>query len=486
VYRRQKAWACLTAGAHIDFFHFPMYQQSVLDSADVADGMRFVGYTRKFLADLGVNLVGMRPSDGLVSAGWCYARSGDEYVVYLIAGGSVTVSSLPASTTARWFNPRTGTNQAASGGPTFAAPDGNDWVLHVVGASAAPVVTIAATDGGAAEPGANKGTLTVTRTGSTASALLVGFSVSGTAASGADYAPLGTSVTIPAGSASAALTVSPVDDAGAESAETVTVTLSAGASYAVGSPSSGTVTIYDDDAPAGTGRGLTGEYYDNADFTALALVRTDGPVDFDWGTGSPDPSIGADTFSVRWTGQVQALYGETTTFYTVSDDGVRLWVNGQLLVDNWTDHAPTENMGTIALVAGQRYDLVLEVYENGGGAVARLLWSSPSLPKAAIPAAQLFVHDTDGDGMADAAEAARGLDPADGDQDRNGTPDGADDWDGDGTDNGTELAQGSAPGAPPVRGASGGSDGGRCGATGAEGLLALLILALLGPARRAR
>jgi hypothetical protein len=135
-------------------------------------------------------------------------------------------------------------------------------------------------------------------------------------------------------------------------------------------------------------------------------------------------------------------------------------------------------MGTIALVAGQRYDLVLEVYENGGGAVARLLWSSPSLPKAAIPAAQLFVHDTDGDGMADAAEAAHGLDPADGDQDRNGTPDGADDWDGDGTDNGTELAQGSAPGVPPVRGSSGGNDGGSCGATGAEGLL--------GPARRAR
>lgn len=131
-YRRQKAWACLTAGGHINFFHFDMWQQAVLDSTDVADGMRFLGYTRKFVSDLGVNLVGMVPSDGLVSNGWCLARGGDEYVVYLRSGGSTTVSALPASFTARWFNPRTGTSQTAVGGPQFTVPDTNDWVLHVV------------------------------------------------------------------------------------------------------------------------------------------------------------------------------------------------------------------------------------------------------------------------------------------------------------------------------------------------------------------
>ena len=64
---------------------------------------------------------------------------------------------------------------------------------------------------------------------------------------------------------------------------------------------------------------------------------------------------------------------------------MRLWVNGQQLVNNWTDHAPTENSGTIALTAGQRYDIRMEFYENGGGATARLLWSSASIPKAVVP-----------------------------------------------------------------------------------------------------
>src|SRR5262249_41356394 len=85
-----------------------------------------------------------------------------------------------------------------------------------------------------------------------------------------------------------------------------------------------------------TGSGLTGQYYDNMDFTNLKLTRTDPTVDFDWGSGSPDASIGADTFSVRWTGQVQAPSSEIYTFTTTSDDGVRLWINGQLVIDNWT------------------------------------------------------------------------------------------------------------------------------------------------------
>jgi hypothetical protein len=144
----------------------------------------------------------------------------------------------------------------------------------------------------------------------------------------------------------------------------------------------------------GTGTGLTGQYFDNADFTAFRVSRTDATVDFDWASGSPDASVGADTFSARWTGQVQAPFGETYTFRTVSDDGVRLWVNGALVVDNWTDHGPTENTGAIALAAGQKVDLKMEYYENGGGAVARLLWSSPSTPRQAIPRTQLYPSAT--------------------------------------------------------------------------------------------
>jgi hypothetical protein len=140
----------------------------------------------------------------------------------------------------------------------------------------------------------------------------------------------------------------------------------------------------------GTGTGLRGEYYDNADFTAFKISRVDATVAFDWGTGSPDATLAADTFSVRWNGQVQAQISETYTFYTNSDDGVRLWVNGVKLIDNWTDHAPTENSGTIALTSGTKYNIRIDWYENGGGAVAQLLWSSPSTPKQIVPKTQLY------------------------------------------------------------------------------------------------
>ena len=133
--------------------------------------------------------------------------------------------------------------------------------------------------------------------------------------------------------------------------------------------------------------------YDNDwsqfDFTNPVLTRADATVDFDWAYGSPDPAVPSDSFAVRWTGTVTPAASETYTFYTTSDDGVRLWVNGQLIVDNWTDHAATENSGTITLVAGQAYDIRMEMYENGGAAVAKLAWSSPSTPKATIPSTSL-------------------------------------------------------------------------------------------------
>ncbi|MFO8008656.1 MAG: PA14 domain-containing protein, partial [Candidatus Brocadiia bacterium] len=84
------------------------------------------------------------------------------------------------------------------------------------------------------------------------------------------------------------------------------------------------------------------------------------------------------------------LYSETYTFTTRSDDGVRLWVNGQSVIDNWTDHGPTYDSGTIALSAGTKYDIQLDYYENGGGAVIELYWSSASQAEEIIPQSQLY------------------------------------------------------------------------------------------------
>jgi hypothetical protein len=141
---------------------------------------------------------------------------------------------------------------------------------------------------------------------------------------------------------------------------------------------------------AGTGSGLSGDYFSGVTLSNKLLTRSDPTIDFSWGSSAPTASVPADNFSVRWTGQVSPRYSGSTTFYTVSDDGVRLWVNGQLLVDNWTNHGATENSGSISLTAGQKYDVKLEYYEATGGATARLSWSSACEPKAIVPAAQLY------------------------------------------------------------------------------------------------
>ncbi|HEY2951357.1 MAG TPA: PA14 domain-containing protein, partial [Verrucomicrobiae bacterium] len=135
--------------------------------------------------------------------------------------------------------------------------------------------------------------------------------------------------------------------------------------------------------------GLRSEYFDNIDLTGLKLTRADETINFDWGTGSPDPAIGPDTFSVRWTGQIEPKFSETYTFFTTTDDGVRLWVDGQLLIDHWADQPLTEYSGSIALLAGHKYDLRMEYFENAGLAVARLAWSSPSQPKEIVSPEQL-------------------------------------------------------------------------------------------------
>jgi hypothetical protein len=163
-----------------------------------------------------------------------------------------------------------------------------------------------------------------------------------------------------------------------------------GGAIGTGTPGTGGATGTGGSAAIGTGTGLKAEYYNGMSFDTLVLTRTDPTVNFDWGTGSPDASVSVDRFSARWTGQVQPLYSQTYTFYAQSDDCIRLWVNGQQLINNWTEHASIENSGTIALSAGQKYDLKLEYYENSGGALAKLSWSSGSQTKQIVPQSQLY------------------------------------------------------------------------------------------------
>jgi YVTN family beta-propeller protein len=150
--------------------------------------------------------------------------------------------------------------------------------------------------------------------------------------------------------------------------------------------------------PVAVGSGLLGQYFANAALSGSPVLTRAEAVNFDWGTSSPGTGVPVDSFSVRWSGQISAPATGSYVFQTISDDGVRLSVNGTQLINNWTDHGTTtNNSAALTLVAGQRYDIVLEYYEKTGGAVAKLNWQAPGATAfSTVPAAQLYPTSTQG------------------------------------------------------------------------------------------
>ncbi|MHC4250525.1 MAG: PA14 domain-containing protein, partial [Planctomycetota bacterium] len=133
---------------------------------------------------------------------------------------------------------------------------------------------------------------------------------------------------------------------------------------------------------------------DRLDLTVAISNRSKRTLaDFDMKLGAlafPALPMGSDGFSARWSGEVQPRHSEEYTFYTRTDDGVRLWVDGKLIIDKWVNQGATEHAGKIELAAGKRYDIKMEYFENTGDAVARLSWSSPSQEKEVVPTERLF------------------------------------------------------------------------------------------------
>lgn len=142
--------------------------------------------------------------------------------------------------------------------------------------------------------------------------------------------------------------------------------------------------------PNGFASGITGNYFNNTSLAEpVASTRNDGPINFNWGTSAPGVAgVDADTFSVRWNGYVRATTTGAYRFRTVSDDGVRLYLNGNLIINRWNDHsATTDTSAEIQMVAGQVYSLMLEYYENTNNSVIQLSWLTPgSSSYVAIPA----------------------------------------------------------------------------------------------------
>jgi hypothetical protein len=106
----------------------------------------------------------------------------------------------------------------------------------------------------------------------------------------------------------------------------------------------------------------------------------------------PTP-VPKDEFSVRWTGKIEPKLSETYTFHTLSNDGVRLWIDSKPVIQNWTEHSEMEDTGTVTLKIGQKHDVRLDYFQGAGSAAMKLYWSSASLKKEIIPPDQLWTPD---------------------------------------------------------------------------------------------
>lgn len=150
--------------------------------------------------------------------------------------------------------------------------------------------------------------------------------------------------------------------------------------------------------------GLMGSYYDQRNIIGLKqrrdyfrgnlFLRLDSQVDFNWGTGAPTvfpTSLGyRDDFSIRWTGYIVPTQAGSYSFRTRSDDGIRVALEGVDIISNWSDHAPRyDTSGSQALDSDGSYEISMEFYERGGGAVAQLEWSRDGGSWEAIPTANL-------------------------------------------------------------------------------------------------
>ena len=152
---------------------------------------------------------------------------------------------------------------------------------------------------------------------------------------------------------------------------------------------------------SGSGRGWSAQYFKDATNGSSQLVgapfqtRTDATINFNVASGWPNtlvPGLGSNSFSVRWSGQFLAPATAAYTFYTRSDDGVRLHLNGQTVINNWTTHTPVSNSAIVTLQAGQFYPIVLEYFQNVSGAEVSLEYEAAGvgLARQIVPAARVF------------------------------------------------------------------------------------------------
>ena len=152
--------------------------------------------------------------------------------------------------------------------------------------------------------------------------------------------------------------------------------------YSSGTPEDGPIaanSIYYDGVGSSV-KGLKAEFFKNKTLTGIPFyTRTDAIIDFHWAAEPNVAGMPADNFSVRWTGVVRPLKTGSYKFKISGDDGFRLWVNNQLIIDQWQDESVTTKEKNITLTAGKDAAIKLEYYESGGMAEITMGWHDPAL-----------------------------------------------------------------------------------------------------------
>ena len=146
----------------------------------------------------------------------------------------------------------------------------------------------------------------------------------------------------------------------------------------------------------GTPTGLKGEYFSNQELQGQpADVRIDQQVNFDWGRYKPSPHVGENNFSVRWTGKLTPVESGTYRLGATADDGVRLYLDGQLLIDAWKSNPTKTVTKEVSLEAGRAYDVRMEYYQYNREAIAKFVWSYPHFAERQIEEAVAVARQAD-------------------------------------------------------------------------------------------
>ncbi len=145
-------------------------------------------------------------------------------------------------------------------------------------------------------------------------------------------------------------------------------------------------------AVIGNGTGLLGSYYNNSQNPAgnPTVWEIDPVVNFNWNGNSPITGVAGTNWAGEWNGQIQAETTGTYTLSTESDDGVEVYINGNLVINDYNYHAETLDTATLSFVAGQKYNIVIKYFQGGGGSLLQLYWATTGLPTEVVPQSQLY------------------------------------------------------------------------------------------------